>query len=81
MKKILLILILFISLGASAQVVYESVQRTNIYDFLDELANEQLIAINSVVKPYSRTFIAEKLQEARAHKDKLSRRQQLEFAF
>ncbi len=81
MKKILLILILFTSLGAGAQVVYESVQRTAIYDLLDELVNEQLISINSVVKPYSRAFIAEKLQEALAQKDKLSKRQQQEIEF
>jgi hypothetical protein len=81
MKKLILILSLSISVSASAQVVYESVQRTNIYDFLDELANEQLISVNSVVKPYSRAFIAEKLQEALEQKDRLSRRQAAEIEF
>ncbi len=81
MKKLTIILLLLISFGVSGQVVYESVQRTNIYDFLDELANEKLISINSVVKPYSRTFIAEKLQEASEQKDQLSKRQQQEIEF
>jgi len=81
MKKLSIILLLLLSLGASSQIVYESVQRTNIYDFLDELANEKLISINSVVKPYSRIFIAEKLQEASEHKDELSKRQVEEIEF
>ncbi|MBE9483377.1 MAG: hypothetical protein IMY74_00935 [Bacteroidetes bacterium] len=81
MKKILLLLLVFTSLCATSQIVYESVQRTNIYDFLDELANEKIISINSVVKPYSRAFIAEKLQEANEHKDLLSKRQVEEIEF
>lgn len=81
MRKLTTILLLLISLGVSGQVVYESVQRTNIYDFLDELANEKIISINSVVKPYSRAFIAEKLQEANKHKDLLSKRQVEEIEF
>jgi hypothetical protein len=81
MKKITLLLLLLIGLSASSQVVYENVKRTNIYDFLDELANEKLISINSVVKPYSRMFIAEKLQEAYEQKDQLSKRQKEEIEF
>ena len=81
MKKSLAILLLLFSFAASGQVVYESIQRTNIYDFLDELANEKLISINSVIKPYSRTFIADKLQEAYEQKDQLSRRQIKEIEF
>jgi hypothetical protein len=81
MKKLTLLLLILTSLNLSGQIVYESVQRTNIYDFLDELANEKLISINSVVKPYSRTFIAEKLQEAYEQKDQLSKRQVKEIEF
>jgi len=81
MKKLVFILFIMISISMQSQVVYESVQRTNIYDFLDELANEKLITINSVVKPYSRMFIAEKLQEAYEHKDQLSKRQVDEIEF
>ncbi|NQT78104.1 MAG: hypothetical protein HQ565_10340 [Bacteroidetes bacterium] len=81
MKKLTIILFLLISFGVTSQVVYESVQRTNIYDFLDEMANEKLIDINSVVKPYSRTFIAEKLQEAYDQKGQLNKRQIQEIEF
>lgn len=81
MKKLILILSLLISVSASSQVVYESIQRTNIYDFLDELANEKVIQINSVVKPYSRTFIAQMLQEAYDQKDQLNKRQIKEIEF
>ena len=38
MKKLVFILFILISFGLQSQVVYESVQRTNIYDFLDETA-------------------------------------------
>jgi len=31
---------------------------------LDELANNRIIELNSVVKPYSRAYIAGKLREA-----------------
>lgn len=81
MKKLAFILFILMSFSLQSQVVYESVQRTNIYDFLDELANEKLITINSVVKPYSRMFIAEKLQEAYEQKDQLSKRQVDEIEF
>jgi len=65
----------------NAQVVYEDINHTGIYEFLDELANLKVITINSVIKPYSRKFIAEKLQEAWLQKDQLNRRQQKEIAF
>ena len=40
------------------------VSNYGVYDFLDELANIQVVSINSAVKPYSRLYIAKKLQEA-----------------
>ena len=81
MRKLIIIIFTLFSFAASSQIVYESVQRENIYDFLDELANEKIISINSVIKPYSRTFIAEKLQEAYEQKDALSRRMVKEIEF
>ena len=65
MKKGLLCIVCFFVFSVSqAQVVYEDINNVGIYEFLDELANLKMIAINSVVKPYSRHFIAEKLMEA-----------------
>lgn len=81
MRNFIILILISISFNISGQVVYESVQRSNIYDFLDELANEKLISINSVVKPYSRIFIAEKLQEAYEQKDQLTKRQVQEIEF
>ena len=65
MKKGLLIIIsLFVFFLGKTQVVYEDINNVGIYEFLDELANLKVIEINSVVKPYSRQYIAEKLMEA-----------------
>ena len=80
MRKLFTLLILLPALSYS-QAVYEHISRSSIYDFMDELANEKLIQINSVVKPYTRMFIAEKLQEAYAQKEKLDRRQIAEIEF
>ncbi len=65
MKKLyLLIIILFIAGSVYSQIVYEDINNTAIYEFLDELANNRIIELNSVVKPYSRAYIAAKLREA-----------------
>jgi len=63
MKKVVTLLLICLSFGVGAQVVYEDINNVGIYEFLDELANLKVIEINSVVKPYSRQFIAEKLME------------------
>ena len=64
MRKIASLLLICLSLTGVAQVVYEDINDVGIYEFLDELANLKVIEINSVVKPYSRQYIAEKLLEA-----------------
>jgi len=69
------ILLLLLNHFCSAQDVYVNLQNTSIYDFIDELANNKIIDLNSVVKPYSRIFIAEKLNEASAKTSQLSKRQ------
>ncbi|MFO7370368.1 MAG: hypothetical protein R6X09_08880 [Bacteroidales bacterium] len=73
--------LLFLSwlLPANPQSVYTHVSNTRIYDFIDELASEKLIVINSAIKPYTRTFIYEKLKEASGKKDQLNSRQQKEL--
>ncbi len=52
-----------------------------MYEYLDELANIKIIEINSVVKPFSRNYIAEKLTEVRNTSDKLNTRQLNELNF
>jgi hypothetical protein len=85
MKKIFTgFLIAFFIAGpftAHSQEVYEHISHTDIYDYLDELANAKIIDINSAVKPYARIFIAEKLQQASAKKDQLNKRQQGDLDF
>ena len=78
---ILFLLLIFGNLYLLSQEVPHPVNNTGIYEFLDELANNQVITINSVVKPYSRLFIANKLKEAEGKRDKLNPRQQKELDF
>ena len=62
------------------QTVYTHVSNYSIYEFLNELAGQQKISLNTAVKPYSRKLIAEKLVEARTHGD-LNSRQKAELEF
>ncbi len=57
------------TLPAFSQVVYQHVDNTAIYEFLDEMANLKIIELNSAIKPYSRIFIAKKLGVATTHAD------------
>jgi len=66
---------------AFSQEVPQSVNNKAIYDFLDELANNHIITINSIIKPYSRLFIAHKLEEAEGKRELLTTRQQKELEF
>ena len=63
-KSSLFIITLLIVSSIYSQVVYEDINNTAIYEFLDELANNRIIELNSVVKPYAREYIARKLREA-----------------
>jgi len=72
MKRLLLALaiVMVVSIVSSvtySQVVYEPVTNNRVYELLDELATLRIISINSVVKPYSRVYIAEKLMEAKEY--------------
>lgn len=64
-----------------AQDIPHHISHTRAYDFIDELANEGYIDINTAVKPYSRKLIAEKLQDASQFTDKLNKRQRAELKF
>jgi len=80
-KTILSILFCFGFISLSAQDIPEHISYTRIYDYLDELATDNIIELNSVAKPYARTFIAEKLLQAQSKKDKLNKRQCDELRF
>jgi hypothetical protein len=85
MRKIFqygLIFCLMITTGiVHSQTVYYSVAHTALYDFLDEMATDGIIAVNAAVKPWSRTFIAEKLAEIRSSDSLLNKRQKQELNF
>jgi len=81
MRKLLLITLTILStLYLAAQDIPEHISYTRIYDFLDELATDGVIELNSVAKPYSRSFIAEKLVEAESN-NSLNSRQRKELKF
>ncbi len=61
---------------ASGQNTPEHSSNRVLYDFLDELAIHHIIDLVSVAKPYSRTYIAQKLQEAQKKQHQLNPRQQ-----
>ncbi len=65
----------------SSQEVPHPVVNTGVYEFLDELASLQIIELNSAVKPYSRLYIAIRLNEADERRDELNLRQQRELDF
>lgn len=77
----LITIVELLSFQLNSQEIPHSVKNTGIYDFIDELANSRIIIINSVVKPYSRLFIANKLKEADENRNRLNARQQKELDF
>jgi hypothetical protein len=82
MKKIILSAILICtSILAYSQDIPEHISYTRIYEFMDELANDGFFELNSAVKPYSRSFIAEKLEETKNQSKLLNSRQKKELDF
>ena len=64
-----------------AQEIIKNIAYVSIYDYLDDLANMQVIELNTAVKPYSRKLIGEKLKEAEKKKEMLTARQQKDLDF
>jgi ribosomal protein L31 len=81
MKKILILIAFMIPVSLFSQVVYHHTSNLSIYSFLDEMANIRMIELNSVVKPYSRIFIAQKLAGLDTLRSQLNTRQQKELDF
>lgn len=82
-KKINLILVLLLGVNkfTDAQEIFHHISNTSVYEFMDELANQQIIILNTAIKPYSRLLIATKLSEASQSRNLLTRRQQKELDF
>ncbi len=79
-KSIFTVVFSLLIFAVSAQDIPEHISYTRIYDYLDELATDGIIELNSVAKPYSRSFIAGKLLEAQNQKG-LNKRQLDELKF
>ena len=80
-KYLFLAVTLLVVNTAFGQDIPQHISYTRIYDFIDELANDGFIEINSVVKPYSRVFISEKLEEVKQQESALNKRQKDELNF
>ncbi len=83
MKRYLVVLLLSVVsfVPVRAQVVFQDVQ-SSVYEFLDEMANMGYIDINTAVKPYPRTLIADKLQFIQKNfRQDLTNRQKQELDF
>lgn len=84
MKKNIFLLLLFCSLGVShsyTQDIPQHIDYTRIYDFIDELATDGYFELNSVIKPYSRQIIAQKLKIAQSKEEYMNKRQRDELYF
>ncbi len=82
MKRLCYILLLCtLPLVVQAQRIPVSTEYSLLYDFLDELANEKIIHVNSAIKPYTRDQVATLLEEASANEDKLNKRQKADLQF
>jgi hypothetical protein len=76
-----LLLFLMTAMKSAGQEVYQHVFSKEIYGFLDEMASERIIELNSAIKPYSRAFIARQLEVISLHSDRLNKRQLKELEF
>ena len=89
--KILSILTVFLTLplwggsGSGSQIyaqrIPEAIEYTEIYDFLEELTTDGVIASNAAVKPYTRDHIARLLAEAQSKDSLLNKRQKADLQF
>lgn len=80
-KLYLPVIFLFCVLGVFAQDIPQHISYTRIYDYLDEMAGDGLIELNSAVKPYSREFITGRLLEIKTKGEQLNKRQKDELHF
>lgn len=75
------IVLLLMPLCLKAQRIPEAIEYTEIYDFLEELTTDGVIASNAAVKPYTRDHIARLLAEAQSKDSLLNKRQKADLQF
>lgn len=78
-KRIKLLLLVIIPISIYAQYVPVHISYEHVYSFIDELATEKQININTAIKPYSRQQIAEWLTQVDS--TTLNKRLQKELAY
>ena len=83
MKKNLITLLTFFcgTLVLFAQNIPQNMDYTRLYSFIDELATDGLVDVNSAIKPYNRNAIAAMLKQAKAQDSLLNKRQKKDLAF
>ena len=81
MKKYIFLVLIFLTstIKLHAQSSNENFSNINIYDFIDELANEKIISFNTSIKPYKREEIYNALLKA-SKNSKLSSRMKNEIS-
>jgi hypothetical protein len=75
LTSLFILAILLLVKVSTAQELFISPADAGVEQLLDELANDRIISINSVTKPYSREFVATELHEALKKDSLLSKRQ------
>ncbi|MEE1184123.1 MAG: hypothetical protein UHZ06_06535, partial [Paludibacteraceae bacterium] len=83
MKKNLITLLTFFCgiCVLCAQNIPQNMDYTRLYSFIDELATDGLVDVNSAIKPYNRNAIAAMLKQAKAQDSLLNKRQKKDLAF
>jgi hypothetical protein len=71
----------FLNMESYAQATFYHIRNEAVYEFLDEMANEQIIRLNTTIKPYSHKTIISKLEEADTNRYMLSKRQEAQLDF
>ena len=64
-----------------AQRIPQAIEYTEIYDFLEELTTDGVIASNAAIKPYTRDAIGRMLKEAQSKDSLLNQRQKDDLQF
>ena len=77
----IVLLFLVCALSLQAQRIPEALEYTEIYDFLEELTTDGVIASNAAIKPYTRDAIARMLAEAQTKDSLLNKRQKDDLQF
>lgn len=83
MKRFALVILLLtvVLSGLRSQNIPVSMEYTQLYDFLDEMAADGYIHLNSAIRPYTRRQVAEYLKEIESQSTYFNKRQADELAF